>query len=143
MHDPKQMPERRDGYLPQEDDGVLGDGRSLMRLGADGSIDWCVQNLDLHPLFDLLLDAGEGGRVVVAPTEPFAVARDYREDSNMLKTAFATANGRAVLVEALNSGTAGQLPWAELARRVDGIEGEVTFRVEVQSTRRVRPRIER
>lgn len=133
----EQAPQRQDDYLPLEDYGVLGDGRAVALSGADGSIDWwCVPNLDSAPLFDRLLDGEQGGRFVVAPSDPFTVTRRYREDSNVLETVFATATGRAVLTESLNSGTAGRLPWAELARRVEGLEGKVAFRVEMRPGRR-------
>jgi GH15 family glucan-1,4-alpha-glucosidase len=137
MDNLNQSPERRDGYLPLEDYGVLGDGRAVALSGADGSIDWwCVPNLDSAPLFDRLLDPEDGGRFVVAPTAPFTVRRRYREDSNVLETVFATADGRAIMTESLNSGSAGRLPWAELARRVEGLEGRVAFRVEMRPGRR-------
>jgi hypothetical protein len=34
-----------------------------------------------------------------------------------------------MLTESLNSNYAGRLPWCELARRVEGIKGEVELRV--------------
>ena len=130
-------PMRTDGYLALEDYGALGDGRSVALSGADGSIDWwCVPNLDSQPLFDRLLDPEEGGRFIVAPDAPFTVERQYRPDSNVLETIFTTAGGRAKLTESMNSGTAGRLPWAELARRIDGIDGSVRFRVEMRPGRR-------
>ena len=133
----RSSPTRIDGYLALEDYGALGDGRAIALSGADGSIDWwCVPNLDSPPLFDRLLDAEEGGRFVVTPDAPFVATRRYRSDSNVLETVFATANGRAVMTESLNSGTAGRLPWAELARRVEGVEGEVAFRIEMRPGRR-------
>ena len=126
-----------DGYLPLEEYGALGDGRAVALSGADGSIDWwCVPNMDSDPFFDRLLSAEEGGRFVVAPVEPFTVTRAYREHSNVLETVFTTASGRARLVESLNSGSAGRLPWAELARRIEGIEGAVAFRIEMRIGRR-------
>ncbi len=123
---------RRDaaGYLPIEDYGALGDGRGIALCGSDGSIDWwCVPNMDSPPLFDRLLSADEGGRFAITPDAPFHVERRYRPDSNVLETRFVTDGGTATLVESLNSGTAGRLPWAELARRVEGVEGSVTFLV--------------
>lgn len=129
---------RDDGYLPLEDYGALGDGRSVALSGADGSIDWwCVPNLDSPPLFDRLLDPEEGGHFLIQPLAPFTVERHYRTDSNVLETVFTTADGgRARLTESMNSGNAGRLPWAELARRVEGLDGTVAFRVEMRPGRR-------
>ena len=128
---------RSDGYLPLEQYGVLGDGRSVALAGLDGSIDWwCVPNLDSPPLFNRLLDPEEGGRFVLAPRAAFTATHRYRDDSNVLETTFVTDTGTARLTESLNSGTAGRLPWAELARRVEGIEGTVRFDLCVLFSRR-------
>ena len=128
---------RNDGYLPLDQYGALGDGRSIALSGADGSIDWwCVPNLDSQPLFDRLLDAEEGGRFVVSPDGPFTVERGYLPDSNILETIFTTAGGRAKLTESMNSGTAGRLPWVELARRIEGLDGAVRFVFEMRPGRR-------
>ncbi|QNE32957.1 glycoside hydrolase family 15 protein [Sphingomonas sp. NBWT7] len=136
-HEHRSIASRVDGYLALEGYGVLGDGRAIALSGADGSIDWwCVPNLDSPALFDRLLDADAGGRFSITPVEPFTVSRRYRDDSNVLETIFTTAQGRAMLTESLNSGTAGRLPWAELARRIDGIEGEIDFRIEMRPGRR-------
>ncbi|MFC3124167.1 glycoside hydrolase family 15 protein [Pseudoroseomonas globiformis] len=129
--------QRTDGCLALEDYGALGDGRSVALSGADGSIDWwCVPNLDSPPLFDRLLDPVEGGRFSVTPEEPFTVERRYLPDSNVLETLFTTASGQARVTESMNSDTAGRLPWAELARRVEGVRGQVGFRVEMRPGRR-------
>lgn len=117
--------------------GALGDGRSVALSGSDGSIDWwCVPNMDSPPFFDRLLDAEHGGRFVLTPDAPFTVERRYRDDSNVLETVFTTADGRAKLTESMNSGTAGRLPWAELARRIDGLEGTVRFTLTMTPGRR-------
>ncbi|MET0240783.1 MAG: trehalase-like domain-containing protein, partial [Sphingobium sp.] len=120
---------RTDGFLPLEDYAALGDGRSVALSGADGSIDWwCVPNLDSPPLFDRLLSAQEGGCFIIAPDAPFTAEQRYLPGSNVHETIFTTASGKAVLTESLNSSTAGRLPWCELARRVEGVEGSVRFR---------------
>jgi len=120
---------RRDGFLPLESYAAIGDGRSVALIGIDGSIDWmCVPNLDTPPLFDRLLDEGKGGCFTLQPEEPFTATRRYREDSNVLETEYTTMSGRVRLVEALNSSSAGRLPWVELARRVEGVAGHVRLR---------------
>ncbi|WP_132392585.1 hypothetical protein [Novosphingobium sp. PhB165] len=62
----------------------------------------------------------------------FTVSKVYRPASNILGTGFATNSGKASFVESLNSGTAGRLPWWELARRIEGEEGEVQFEIELR-----------
>lgn len=122
--------EREEGYLPLEAYAALGEGRSVALSGADGSIDWwCCPNLDSPPLFDRLLSPREGGYFSVTPDEPFTATIAYREGSNVHETVFTTATGKARLTESLNSGPAGRLPWAELARRIEGLEGHVRFRI--------------
>lgn len=126
-----------DGFLDLENYAALGDGRSVALSGADGAIDWwCVPNMDSPPLFDRLLDGERGGSFSITPVEPFTVERRYRPSSNVLETVFTTASGRAKLVESLNSGTAGRLPWAELARRVEGLDGFVRFAIMLRFSRR-------
>ncbi len=127
---------RANGALPLRQYGALGDGRAVVLSGADGSIDWwCVPDMDSAPLFDRLLDEEHGGRFILQPDEAFSVERRYRDDSNVLKTVFTTESGRARLTESLNSGTAGRLPWAELARRIDGLEGTVRFKLTMKPGR--------
>ncbi len=127
-----------DGTLPLELYAALGDGRSVAIVGADGSIDWWgVPGMDSQPLFDRLLDPARGGRFSITPDEPFTVERRYRPDSNVLEQTFTTAGGRARITDSLNSGISGRLPWCELARRVEGLDGHVTLSVEVHPGRRL------
>jgi len=120
------------GYLPLEAYGALGDGRSVALVGNDGAVDWwCVPHMDSPPLFDRLLSPDTGGYFLITPNTPFTVERRYLSDSNVLETLFITDAGKARMTESLNSGPAGRLPWAELARRIEGIEGDVTFTLEL------------
>ena len=88
--------------------------------------------MDSPPLFDRLLDAAAGGRFVLQAREIEHIARRYRPNSNVLETDIRTSTGRARLTESLNSGPAGRLPWSELARRIEGLEGEVVFDLHYQ-----------
>ena len=127
------VPQRDEGgWLPLEEYGALGDGRSVALIGLDGSIDWwCVPHMDSPPLFDKLLAPQTGGFFSITPSEPFVSERRYLPDSNVLETTFITGDGRARLTESLNSGPAGRLPWAELARRIEGVEGQIDFRIAI------------
>jgi GH15 family glucan-1,4-alpha-glucosidase len=122
---------RPDGELPLEYYGALGDGRSVALVGADGSIDWwCVPALDSAPFLDRLLAPGNSsGRFSITPVEPFSISRCYRADSNVMETVFSTASGRARITDSLNSGISGRLPWSELARRVEGLDGTMELAI--------------
>ena len=122
-----------EGYLPLEAYAALGDGRSVALTGWDGSVDWwCVPNMDSPPLFDRLLSPDEGGYFSITPAANYRVERRYVTDSNVFETVFITDTGRARLVESLNSGPAGRLPWAELARRLEGQEGTIDFDINIR-----------
>lgn len=126
-------PQRDDGgWLPIEGYAALGDGRSVALVGWDGSIDWwCVPHMDSPPLFDRLLAPHGGGCFAISPQQAFRIERRYLPGSNVLETLFITDSGRARLVESLNSGPAGRLPWGEVGRRIEGVEGRVAFRVAI------------
>lgn len=129
-----------DGFLPLKNYAALGDGRTVALSGSDGGIDWwCVPNMDSPPLFDRLLvgtiplDGGaKAGFFSITPQGSFDVTRSYRPESNVLETRFENAEGTAVLTESLNSGPAGRLPWVELARRVQVMDGQVSFDIILQ-----------
>lgn len=128
-------PKRRDGNLPLEHYAAVGDGRSIALIGADGSLDWwCAPNLDSRPLFDRIIDEENGGRFSITPKLGFSIERHYRADSNVLETIFVTASGRARLTESMNSGSSGRMPWCELARRIEGLDGTVEFEIVVRPT---------
>lgn len=126
-------PQRDDGgWLLLEQYGALGDGRSVALIGLDGSIDWwCVPQMDSPPLFDRLLAPHSGGFFSITPREKYRAERRYLPGSNVLETCFVTSSGKARVTESLNSGPAGRLPWAELARRIEGMDGFVDFDIAI------------
>ena len=126
------VPQRTDGYLAIEDYAVIGDGRTVALVGRDGSIDWWpAPDVDSAPLAAALLDAERGGQVVVRPTEPYRVERRYLPGTIVVETTFTTDTGQVRLVDSLNVGGTGRLPWTELARRIEGVSGTVTLTWEV------------
>lgn len=121
-----------DGYADLRTYASIGDGRTIALVARDGSIDWLpLPAIDSTPAFAALLDAEEGGRIALAPVEPHEVERRYLEGGNVLETTFFTASGVVRVTDSLNTGQAGRLPWCELARRIDGVEGEVRLRGEI------------
>lgn len=117
---------RTDGYAPLRAYAAIGDGRTVALVADDGRIDWFpAPDLDSEPAFAALLDAETGGSIRLAPTQPFRVRREYVVGTNVLTTTFVTETGTVRVTDSLNTGVAGRLPWSELARRVDGLEGTV------------------
>lgn len=127
------LPARTDGYLPLGAYAALGDMRGTALVGTDGTIDWlAVPVMDAPPLCAALLDPVGGGSIELAPTVAFEVGRRYIEATMVLETTFVTAGGTVVITDALNRGAAGELPWSELARRIDVAHGEVPMRWSVR-----------
>jgi len=143
MTAPEPPPERTDGYAPIGSYAAIGDGRTVALVAADGAIDWLpLPSLDDHPTFAGVLDPEVGGAVILAPVDAFTVDRGYVHDSNVLQTTFHTETGTVRITDALNTGHSGPLPWTELARRIEGVAGEVPMRWRVapgSAIGRVRP----
>lgn len=121
------------GYVDLRSYAAIGDGRTVALIARDGRIDWLpLPHTNAVPVFGALLDAENGGTIALSPDEPFTVARGYVDGTNVLTTTFHTAGGSVRITDAMNTGVAGRLPWAELARRIDGLTGRVRLRAQVR-----------
>ena len=117
---------RTDGYAPIGSYAALGDGRTVALLAADGSVDFMsLPSLHSPTTFAAILDPKRGGRFRLAPAGEFEVARHYFERTNVLETTYRTGDGVVRVTEALTLQDGGLLPWVELARRIEGMEGTV------------------
>ena len=117
---------RKDGYAPIESYAALGDGSTVALVAADGSVDFMsLPEMHCPTAFAALLDAENGGRFFLGPTGRFDIERRYLERTNVLETTYTTRDGVARVTEALNLRGGGQMPWRELARRVEGVSGSV------------------
>ncbi|MET0296322.1 MAG: glycoside hydrolase family 15 protein [Microbacterium sp.] len=106
----------------------IGDGRTVALIGLRGQVDWLpIPNLGSLPVFARLLDDETGGCIELEPVGEYTVRRRYVSGTNVLRTTFTTPRGKATVTDAMVTGVAGRLPWAELARRIDGVEGAVEF----------------
>src|SRR5215471_2171757 len=93
---------RRDGYLPLEDLGLIGDGTTSALVGLDGSVVWlCVPRFDSEPLFCGLLDHGKGGHFTVAPEDVVEARQRYEPDTAVLITELRTPTGVLAVTDAL------------------------------------------
>jgi GH15 family glucan-1,4-alpha-glucosidase len=122
-----------DGFAPIGDYAALGDGRTVALVASDGSVDFMsLPELHSPTAFAALLDPERGGRFALAPAGEFEAARRYVGRTNVLETTYRTATGAVRVTEALTLQDGGLLPWVELARRIEGVEGTVrlAWRVE-------------
>jgi GH15 family glucan-1,4-alpha-glucosidase len=86
---------------PIEHYALIGDLHTAGLVARNGSLDWlCWPRFDSGACFAALLGGPENGRWLIAPADPNPrVSRRYRENTLILETEFATAEGSAVLVD--------------------------------------------
>jgi len=117
---------RKDGFAPIGSYAALGDGRTVALVAADGSVDFMsLPSLHAPTTFAAILDPEKGGRFALAPAGEFEAARRYLGRTNVLETTYRTGDGVVRATEALTLQDGGLLPWVELARRIEGVEGSV------------------
>jgi Domain of unknown function (DUF5911) len=122
-------PPRADGFAAIESHGVIGDGESVALVARDGAIDWwAAPAMDSLPVFAATLDPEDGGCFTLEPAVPYEVTRRYLPGTNVLETTFGTRDGTVRVIDSMNQGPNGPLPWAELARDIRPDRGEVPMR---------------
>jgi GH15 family glucan-1,4-alpha-glucosidase len=90
--------------LPIGDYALLSDCRSAALVSRDGSVDWlCFPRFDGPSVFCRLLDPA-GGHFAIRPAGDFQARRRYADQTMVLQTTFTTADGTAVLTDALAVG---------------------------------------
>lgn len=85
---------------------------------------WGAPAMDSPPVFAAMLDPRDGGCFTLEPAVPYRVSRRYLPGTNVLETAFSTRDGAVRVIDSLNQGTNGPLPWAELARDIRPAGGQ-------------------
>jgi GH15 family glucan-1,4-alpha-glucosidase len=124
---------RKDGFAPIGAYAAIGDGQTAALVASDGSIDFLsLPVLHAPGTFAALLDPERGGRFTLRPTGRFDAARRYLERTNVLETTYTTRDGVARVTEAMTLQNGGLVPWNEIARRVEGLSGEVELEWSVE-----------
>ena len=115
-----------DGFAPIGAYAAIGDGRTVALVADDGSVDFMsLPNLHAPTTFAAILDPERGGHFTLAPAGEFEAARRYAGRTNVLETTYRTVDGVVRVTEAVTLQDGGLLPWVELARRIEGVEGSV------------------
>ncbi len=123
-------------YPPISDYAFLSDCHSIALVSKAGSIDWCcMPRIDSGSVFGRMLDWNQGGYCRVAPAlRPTSIAREYVDDSLVLRTTYRTDDGDATVTDCFTMRRGGaRSPDRRLLRVVDGISGCVPFDVRVQA----------
>jgi len=123
------------GYLPIAEHGIIGDLHTVALVGTDGTIDWyCCPHFDSPSVFAAILDRERGGYYRIAPaTEGGTQKQLYFPDTNVLITRFLTKAGVGEVQDFMPIHEApGSVFRHRLIRRIIGVRGELTFRIEVE-----------
>jgi GH15 family glucan-1,4-alpha-glucosidase len=115
------------------DYAIIGDCRSAALISRHGSLDWlCLPHFSSPAVFGALLDQQRGGRFRIGPSVAARVTRRYLPNTNVLETTYRTSDGAVRLLDSMTIPTDdGLQPACEILRLVEGIEGAVPIRIEL------------
>src|SRR6185503_761971 len=100
-------------YLPIAEHGIMGDLHTIALAATDGTIDWyCCPSFDSPSVFASILDKEKGGYYRIAPVAEEGVGE---------------IQGFMPIAESKED-----VHRHRLVRRVEGVRGEMRFRVEMQ-----------
>ncbi|MER7500639.1 glycoside hydrolase family 15 protein [Nonomuraea pusilla] len=129
---------RREGYLPLEDLGLIGDGTTTALVGLDGSIGWlCLPRFDSEPLLCGLLDHTRGGHFTLTVEDLREARQRYEPDTAVLVTELRGPTGTVRITDALALRAGADLSddaggsRAELVRSAQVLDGTVRLRAEL------------
>ena len=112
-----------------EDYALIGDCETAALVSRNGSIDWlCWPRFNSPACFAALLGDSDNGHWQIAPADPGATAvRRYRDNTLILETRFACADGEALLTDFMPP--RGQA--SDIVRIVTGTRGRVEMRLDL------------
>ena len=110
------------------DHALLSDRHSSALVDRAGSVEWLAfPRFDSPSVFGRLLDP-RAGHWQIRPSGEWASRRRYLDRTLALETTFSTQGGAVQVLDLLNQGASGPLPWAELARDIRPERGGVPMR---------------
>jgi GH15 family glucan-1,4-alpha-glucosidase len=114
-----------------EDYGIIGNLETCALVGRDGSIDWlCLPHIGSRSVFAALLDAEQGGHFWIRPQTKYQSAQSYAGATNVLRTAFTTPLGDAVVTDFMPvKGMEGVPSVSAVIRKVECLKGMVKMSV--------------
>jgi alpha,alpha-trehalase len=122
--------------VPIERYGVVGDAGTAALVSDEGSIDWlCLPSFDSDPIFGRILDP-DGGHCSLSALGRRSSTRRYLPGTPVLETTITTESGRATLTDLFvalpgERKDARLSPFRWLCRRLEGLEGTVSFEAEM------------
>lgn len=130
---------RRDGYLPIEDHGLIGDGSTAALVARDGAVVWlCVPRFDAQPLFCALLDRRRGGAFRISVDHATEGRQYYEPDTGVLVTELRSGAAVIRVTDAMTF-TEGasllderEMARGELLRRIEVLRGPASVRIALE-----------
>lgn len=87
-------------YKPIRDYAIIGNLRSAVLIGKDGSIDWApAPFIDSPSIFSAILDDEKGGCWYIRLAESYQSAQHYRDETNVLVTTFTGESGELEITD--------------------------------------------
>ena len=120
-------------YQPIENYGIIGNMRTAVLVGMNGSIDWfCCPNFDSPSVFASILDDKKGGYFSIAPARGEVTNKQmYWPGTNVLVTRFLSDEGVGEVIDFMPVGPGiDQENYHQLVRRVNVVRGAMHFRME-------------
>ena len=121
------------GYQPIENYGIIGNMRTAILVGMNGSIDWfCCPNFDSPSVFASILDDKKGGHFSIAPALGEVTNKQmYWPGTNVLVTRFLSEEGVGEVIDFMPLGPAlDEGNYHQLIRRVNVVRGAMHFHME-------------